>query len=320
MNQILLTATMNRPDPPKKVATMTLPKRHHYVPEMLQKNFVDEDDRLWTFDSRNRERGVWRSSYENLFLEGHLYSYIHPDGTKDPSLEKSFSELESEAAPVTRKIIDAARRGSCPELTTAERLTWDVFFYQQWRRVPDLFASLMTVERHRDEVERILDELERAGRRLTNQERSDLLDPHALKRMRRNLRVAALKTGSDNVLEVIGARGIVIGRVDNFKKSFVLGSRPVVKLTPAGITDLRDARVELWLPIASDVIVGVGLYDKTELLIPFNTAQVRNQNEASAKQSTQIVGRSSALVKSLAKGVGTKVFFTPVAAPDLEVA
>ncbi|MGR9145664.1 hypothetical protein ACU8MP_25345 (plasmid) [Rhizobium leguminosarum] len=93
-----------------------------------------------------------------------------------------------------------------------------------------------------------------------------------------------------------------------------------MKLTPAGITDLRDARVELWLPIASDVIVGVGLYDRTELLIPFNTAQVRNQNEASAKQSRQIVGRSSALVKSLAKGVGAKVFFTPVAAPDLEVA
>ena len=51
---------------------------------------------------------------------------------------------------------------------------------------------------------------------LTNQERRELLDPDALRRMRKNLRVAALKTGSDNVLKVIGVRGVVIGRVDNF--------------------------------------------------------------------------------------------------------
>ena len=71
---------------------------------------------------------------------------------------------------------------------------------------------------------------------LTNQERRELLDPDALRRMRKNLRVAALKTGSDDGLKVIGVRGIVIGRVDNFKKPFVLGSRPVVKLTPVRIT------------------------------------------------------------------------------------
>ncbi|MFB9953010.1 DUF4238 domain-containing protein [Rhizobium puerariae] len=291
---------------------MNLPKRHHYVPEMLQKNFIDDEAKLWTFDSRNGAKGVWCSTHENLFLEGHLYSHINADGTKDASLETWFSELEGEAAPIVQKIIATARRGRCPGLTKTERQIWDFFFYQQWRRVPDLFASLMTAEQHRDEVERLLDELERQGRRFSNKERSDLLDPASLKRMRRNIRVASLKTGSDNVLNVIGARGLVIGRIDSSRKSFVLGSRPVVKLNPPGITDLSDARVEAWLPIASDIIVGVGLYDRAELLIPFNTKQTRNQNEASSKQSSQIVGRSKALVESLAPYVGTKVRFTPV--------
>ncbi|MBP2510295.1 hypothetical protein J2855_003948 [Agrobacterium tumefaciens] len=291
---------------------MNLPKRHHYVPEMLQKNFVDDEAKLWAFDSRNRTKGVWRGTHENLFLEGHLYSHVNADGTKDATLETWFSELEGVAATVVQKIIATARRGHYPNLTKTERQIWDFFFYQQWRRVPDLFASLMTAEQHRDEVERLLNELEGQGRRLSNQERSDLLNPASLKRMRRNLRVATLKTGSDNVLHVIGARGLAIGRTDSSKKFFVLGSRPVVKLNPPGITDLSDVRVEAWLPIASDIIVGVGLYDRDEILVPFNTKQTRNQNEASSKQSSQIVGRSKALVESLAPYVGTKVRFTPV--------
>jgi len=291
---------------------MNLPKRHHYIPEMLQKNFSDDGARLWTFDSRNSAKGVWCSTHENLFLKSHLYSHINADGTKDATLESWFSLLEGEAAPIVQKIIATARQGRCPNLSRNERRTWDFFFYQQWRRVPDLFASLMTADQHRDEVERLLDELERNGRRLSNQERSDLLDPTALSRMRGNIRVATLKTGSENVLDVIGARGLVIGRIDRSRKAFVLGSRPVVKLTPPGITDLSDARVEAWLPISSDIIVGVGLYDRAEILIPFNTEQARNQNEASSKQSSQIVGRSKALVESLAPHVGTKVQFTPV--------
>ena len=282
---------------------MNLPKRHHYVPEMLQKNFIDDEAKLWTFDSRNRTKGVWRSTHENLFLEGHLYSHINADDTKDATLEAWFSELEGEAAPIVQKIIATARRGHYPNLTKTERQIWDFFFYQQWRRVPDLFASLMTAEQHRDEVERLLNELEGQGRRLSNQERSDLLDPASLKRMHRNIRVATLKTGSDNVLIVIGARGLAIGRIDSSRKSFVLGSRPMVKLNPP---------VEAWLPIASDIIVGVGLYDRAEILVPFNTKQTRNQNEASSKQSSQIVGRSKALVQSLASYVGINVRFTSV--------
>jgi predicted HD phosphohydrolase len=39
-----------------------------------------------------------------LLLEGHLYSHINGDGSKDAELEKQFSRLESFAAPVVEKI------------------------------------------------------------------------------------------------------------------------------------------------------------------------------------------------------------------------
>ncbi|MBB3314014.1 hypothetical protein FHT78_005821 [Rhizobium sp. BK196] len=99
VKEILNTSVKRQPDPrPKKRTTMILPKRHHYVPEMLQKNFVDEDDRLWTFDSRNRGRGIWRSSYENLFLEGISIAISIRNAQKTLTGE-IFSDLESELLP-----------------------------------------------------------------------------------------------------------------------------------------------------------------------------------------------------------------------------
>jgi hypothetical protein len=291
--------------------TMNTPKRHHYVPEFLQRQFVNETGGLWTFDYRNREKGIWCGTGDNLLVEGHLYSYINSDGTKDVSLERWFSELEGISGPIVEKLIGSARKGVLPGLSRTERETWDFFLYQQWRRVPDLFASLLSPEQHQREIEELLDELHAAGRPVTNYERSELLAPTSLKRMRRNVRVATLKTGSGTVLSTLAARGIAVARISNPRKSFILGSRPVVKLTLPGVTELSDPRVELWLPISYDVMVGLGSIEHQEMLVPVNARQVRHQNEALAMQSSQIIGRSRELVQSLCRFVGSRVLFKP---------
>lgn len=293
---------------------MSNPKRHHFVPEHLQAGFVDGNDGLWTFDSRNRGKGVWCGTLNNLLVEGHLYSYVRPDGSKDVSLEQWFSQLEGAAAPVIEKVVASARKAKLPSLTATEKETWDNFLYQQWRRVPDLYMSLLPPEAHKAEVERLIDELATLGRRLTNSERSELLAPISLKNMRQNVRVSSLTTSSEQVLSTLGSRGLAVAKVANPKKSFVLGSRPVVKCTLPGITDLSDPQVELWLPISHDVMAGIGRLDEREILAPLNDRQVRLQNEAAAAQSTQIVGRSRELVQSLSRLVGTKAIFTPVGA------
>ncbi|NKM69410.1 DUF4238 domain-containing protein [Rhizobium laguerreae] len=249
------------------------------------------------------------------FVRGrHLYSYVNPDGSKDSSLEQWFSQLEGTAAPILRKIVANARQAKRPSLTAAEKEIWDAFLYQQWRRVPDLYASLLAPEAHKAEVEHLLDELSTLGRPVSNWERSQLLEPVSLKRMRQNVRVSSLTTGSEMVLSALGRRGLAVAKLANPRKSFILGSRPVVKCTLPGITDLSDPRVELWLPISYDVMAGIGRLDEREILVPLNDQQVRLQNEAAAAQSTQIVGRSRELVQSLSRFVGTKAIFSPMEA------
>ena len=76
-----------------------------------------------------------------------------------------------------------------------------------------------------------------------------------------------MKTGSDNVFSVITGRGLAVVPIPNPKKSFVLGSQPVLKLTPSESNDLSDPRVELWLAVAPDVMVGVGSLDQREVIV-----------------------------------------------------
>lgn len=288
------------------------PKRHHFVPKMLQKQFINIEGGLWTFDHRRPAKGVWCGKTDALLLQGHLYSHVREDGSKDTELEVWFSRLESVAAPIVEKIIKQARTWKRPALTTAERECWDFFFYQQFRRVPDLYDALLTPEQHQAQVEKYLDEFDRQVRPLTNKERNDLLDPAKLARAYRNLRVSSLKTGSDNVLSVIAGRGLAVARIPNPKKSFVLGSRPVVKLTPPESNDLRDPRVELWLAIAHDIMVGVGPPEQREAIVDISDKNVRLMNESVSIQSSQIIGRSRELIASLSPFVGRKVGKSPL--------
>lgn len=288
------------------------PKRHHFVPKMLQKQFTNTEGGLWTFDHRRPAKGVWCGKMDALLLQGHLYSHVREDGSKDVELETWFSHLESETAPIVEKIISQARNRKQPELTNIERECWDIFLYQQFRRVPDFYDALLTAEQHQAQIERFLDEYGKKVRQLTNKERSDLLDPASLSRGYRNLRVSSLKTGSDNVLEVIAGRGLAIVRIPNPEKSFVLGSRPVAKLTPPETNDLSDPRVELWLAIAPDVMVGVGPIDKREVIVDISDKNVRLMNESICSQSSQVVGRSRELIASLSPFVGRKVGKSPL--------
>jgi len=116
-----------------------------------------------------------------------------------------------------------------------------------------------------------------------------------------------LKTGSDDILSVIAGRGLAVVRIPHPKKSFVLGSRPVLKLTPPETNDLSDPRVELFLAIAPDVMVGVGPLDQGEVIVDISDKNVRLTNESVCTQSSQITGRSKELIASLSPFVGRKV-------------
>lgn len=267
---------------------------------MILNGFTDPDG--WLHWCRHREDlgKIHRARPSEVFHKNHLYSTVSESGIKDPSLERILSKLEGEAVRVVQEILRPVRLGQIPQLSPEQKRVWFLFFLMQWRRTPETQKSNTSDSQAMLMIDDILNEL-RAAAPDRQDEIDKLSTTQAKERTIRNVRVQSLLQFSSEALSVIERRGIAILRITKPKRSFIIGSSPVVKLTEPGRTDLNDPAVEMWLPIASDVVVGVGRGDGDICLFEVEDAvPIRQLNLAIAKQSETIAAASPALVRSIA--------------------
>jgi hypothetical protein len=280
----------------------SIPKRHHFVPQMLLRLFTDEDGNLYYFSKQFADRGIQVAKPENLFCQTHLYSTKSKEGVLDVHLERYYARLESAAKPVIDKILSAARSGERPGLSTQERETWDLFFCNQWKRVPEIGQKVFDRENIETRIQRLTANLEARRGPLTPEEARNIQDPKWVERVKRNAMVDALKHPSPQVLKLLKQKGLAIAVIRKPAKSFVIGSVPVVKLNYLGREHLSDPTVEVWLPIASDVAVSPApVPQRSEFIDEISDVCIRHINSATLKQSKIIAGRSHKLIVSLVR-------------------
>lgn len=278
---------------------MSIPKRHHFVPKMILNDFVDPEGWLYWCRHRDDSGKVQRGRPTELFHKNHLYSTLSESGAKDPAMEQALGILESAAFGVIQAILEAARRGTVPALCHAQKQLWYTFFLMQWRRTPENQLSCTSDDAASRMIDGILDEL-----RLVAPNRLDEIarfaTPESKARTIRNVRVQSLLGFRAEVMGVLERRGIAILRITRPGKQFIIGSRPVIKLTRPGQTDLNDPNVEMWLPISADVVVGAGQGDGGICLIDIDDDRmIRHLNRSIASQSAMIASGSAALVRSI---------------------
>ena len=214
-------------------------------------------------------------------------------------METEFlSRLESDVSPVIEKIVSAARRGSPPNLSPAERDIWVTFSFVQFKRVPE------RREKYREEIfQEIRREIDFIGhfRPFADHELLILRDEEKMERLWRNISIQIVqkplsKEGAEIFLEK--RIGVAVIRNPKPKRSFVIGSNPVVKMSHPERSHLADPTVELWLPIARDVAVSP-CPGESDRVVSANDRHIRAINRSVFQQSTVIAGCSRVLVESL---------------------
>lgn len=282
------------------VVTKPDPRGHHYVPATLLRRFTDEDGWLHAFRPGDANAKVFRNRPEELFRQRDLYAIKPAEGPADHGMETALSRFEGESDQVMARIVEAARTGVLPNLSADEQATWLRFLFLQWKRVPDLHLTVTTPE----ESEALLDEVFAEARERFPHHAAELdrlSQPAERARTLKNARVDGLRGMSIEVFDAMRSRGLGIVRITRPDKRFIVGGRPVVKLTHPGKTDLRHPECELWLPIASDVMVGLGRGRSTETLVDCSPEDIRHTNLAIVQQSTMFASGSAPLTQSLAK-------------------
>ena len=279
---------------------MNKPKNQHYNAKMFQDRFTDEEGRLYFYEKRAPEKGVLQSIPKKLFRVKHLHTQYLDSGEKDFSVEENLSQIEGEANEIIEKIVEKARSGKVPYLTSQEKETFDKFFYFQWKRVPD-FHSERLPDHEIDEV--ILDRIERhkaAGEELSPEIQNIKNDPRTMYRMRHNLRAMAIGDSSEESLRRLAETGLLVMATYNPNDSFIIGSRPILERRLPDESPDSDPSFFL-LPLAHDVAVQPCLSkEQVELKIEKRSNLIWEINKAIMAQSTVIAGRSRELIVSLA--------------------
>ena len=273
---------------------MSRAKRHHIIPKMHLKQFTDGDGFLHVF--RKPTRNFFKVKPEKAFLENNLNTTYDVDGDKSDMAETFLSKWEGDARELMDEILEASRAMKSPSLSTQQRATWDQYFCYQWKRTREQTLSENDIGKlRRDAIRKVVVE---DGELPTKADLDYLSDP----RVTQNVRVEAMVTPSELLFEHLNVRRLVIAVISDSSKSFVIGLNPMVPPP-----QFNDQQSTLWLALAPDVAIS---YEKAPLLGPERLIsvdageQVRAYNEATLQQSSEIAGRSAALVKSLARNTG----------------
>ena len=279
-------------------------KKHHIVPFSVLKNFTSSEGKFFYYSKNLASKKIRLRNPSSVFCRNHLYSYLDNDGKKNPDVEKNyFKYLDTNVDPIINQILIAVRRDELPSLDQTQKMIWNDFYIKQMARAPEWLDSehIQTTLNNTYEIskKRIYEYCSDDNKRLLD-------DKDFEYRVKSQSRVQALKTRPEIAAGIIKARGLFFVRITNPKKSFIIGSNPLVRFSNRGTGRRDDNNTELWYPIASDVAVSTGNTTEKERLFHLenlhrHTKVIRRLNMQIYKQSTEIGGRSIQLIKSISK-------------------
>ena len=280
-----------------------IPRRNHYIPEMLQNNFCDDDGRLWVGDKCQSE--PFRTSPLNVFVEGDLYTtndYVQ--SVKTYENEGALQKIESDAKSAISAIIEQARDGCIPQLSIEDDDRFKRFIAAQIRRTPEsqkrmgLFADIDKIFYPTAAVIK-----EKLGNTFVDE---DWYEPTSLMELKQRYESNVpgnYAAGIHHLLEketkwFCRNSGWRAAAIKMPKRSFVIGSLGVT------VVERRGCR-ESWLPIAYDVAIMITPYPDKVLFLPLDRSKepiIRAINQSTVAASRFIGGRSKALIDSLMRG------------------
>ena len=290
------------------------PQQQHFNPEMLLKNFCNESGQLWV----NRGGRVFPSKPNNIFKQKDLYTMFNIDYavsannyeefldsiTKDYECEEGLGTIESHAEPAIQRIVEHVRLGRHPQLSSGQRKAMQEFLIAMARRNPESQRRVGMFDGPRD----VFYEVTKAkadsdgfplGEREALYNNPQVIQLKHIVGQNSRARFSAgqhsiLKTETD---KFCAETGLGIAAIQIPCKSFVIGSHGIA------LVESEDGSIVGWLPISSDVAICATAYPSKDWLLlidEYNNSQLIDQiNEASAKNSQMIAGRSETLVRSL---------------------
>ncbi|MEM8588082.1 MAG: DUF4238 domain-containing protein [Pseudomonadota bacterium] len=278
---------------------MNSPARHHYIPRMLLKRFVNSQNRLFAYNKSDQSSNIIEATPENLFVKKNFYNFVKEDGEVISDLEEAFSEIESKADPIIDTIVSDTRCNRPLSIPDRDREVLVFFFYLQQKRTPDFVSQSVRHIDYDQYFRNLIEEFKRDVRPLNRSEKQLVADPDFQKRIQRNSIVQSIARLNPRILNRLNEMTLFAAKPQGDRKSFVIGGNPFVRFGLPESSHLDHPDTKILLPIASDVSLVASSEEISGPPALLPDGQVRLINMKILKQSRMIAGRSRQLITSL---------------------
>lgn len=279
-------------------------KKHHFVPQVLQRQFACEGDRIW-YATRNQ--GVYGPpqlrNIGSAFRIKNLYTVL-VDGQYSDVVEREFyGGIDNYLGEIIPEVLEAFRLGYVPQFRGGALEQIRLCALAMIRRTPDFSPAIYGTDeqRGRDFVEKLISAHLATGPEVQIEHLYlELRDPAKLRARGRDIRVRATVSPMSTAGEMIkefSVRWAICER----GAAFILPSIMSFRIGNGGPTTLSNPRVEIWMPISRELAMVLvrDKFGKVPTASLIHRTKVREVNEHAMSMSTSIASHSQLLLESL---------------------
>ncbi|WP_088623590.1 DUF4238 domain-containing protein [Oceanicola sp. 22II-s10i] len=274
---------------------MARSKRHHYVPQVLSRRFLDVHGKLWyseRIDQAAFSKPAKRTP-QGMFWERN-YNTTVIDGLPSDQIERDFwAPVDSELGEFLTEIEEIFEAGRTPSLGGASLAGFKELVAAFLKRSIDIGGRYSPTDIGNELRDRILGDA-RAVSVL------DAYSPQEFERFGRHIRAVAIAHRSERILNTLRSyelRWALAGAKD----SFVLGSRMV--LISGGALNAMSGGSDIIFPLSpKKAAVLTPRFVGVPLRMEYSRGMVKNVNSEMRKQSKALASHSRELLRSVIRG------------------
>ena len=278
-------------------------RRHHFVPQTLQKRFADERRHIWYCERRSLKGSFSIPEDRNIdscFWMRNINTTIRSDGSLSDAAETKYWKAIDDYLTEILDALGSNVRANTVSVFGDEALrSLNMVMTSLLKRSMDYFSDKPDQELGMQVLEAVKFE---AGSPLNPEE----LGVHPLKIERpeyvgREVRLRAQGNHSGDVLRELEDYTVVYAK-PQVGASFVLGSKMIFRPTKAHDGGLGATDFEMWFPIAQDaMLIRVHKTRIQPTLLTMNKSQVRRLNQLIVRESLRVGSGCKRLITSLTR-------------------
>jgi len=280
-------------------------RRHHIVPQTLQKHFCDDDGQLWYAkkDEAGRFQRPDQRTPKGAFWQRDYYTVIN-DGAKSDEVEREFyGSLDNLIGAVIPKFINCLKHKRPPAMEAELERSMKLAVFHMLLRTPDFMDHDELAIGH-EYLDGLVDYYDRrpTNKADLNRVLSEKEDPSVVRSYGRSIRNEGTLTKHVNSERELMKRKFKWVAAP-LKHSFILSNQICIRIGNGGPNGLNNPESEIWMPISPKFSL-VLVCDETGMVPNYSEIDrdlVRSMNLHAAQNSTAIASHSEKLIRSLTR-------------------